>query len=112
MLTNSACRSVEQNVVIVAACVPTLRPLLRKAFTLKSTTNGTGSNSRSRSWSAFKMKKNPLHQVSRRLPTESETALGETYENNLDLESNRQPAILQTTEFTVDVEHGKELGPR
>lgn len=103
--------SVEQNVVIVAACVPTLRPLFRKAFTSKST-NRTGSNSRSRSGPAFKMRNSRLHHVSRRLPTtESELALGETYDKTYDVEANPSLAIWKTQEFAGDLKDGRVSRP-
>ncbi|KAB8272860.1 hypothetical protein BDV30DRAFT_227064 [Aspergillus minisclerotigenes] len=44
---------IEQNVVIVAACIPTLRPFFRKTF--KSSKGSSGAASRSRSGSAFKL---------------------------------------------------------
>jgi hypothetical protein len=46
--------SIEQNVVIVAACIPTLRPFFRKTFNSTKGSSG-GSNSHTRSGSAFKL---------------------------------------------------------
>ncbi|KAF3385187.1 hypothetical protein F1880_001821 [Penicillium rolfsii] len=51
---------VEQNVVIVAACIPTLRPFFRKTF--QSTKGSTDpATSRNRSNSTFKLSSQPSH---------------------------------------------------
>ncbi|KAL4882707.1 hypothetical protein BJY04DRAFT_38753 [Aspergillus karnatakaensis] len=49
---------IEQNVVIVAACIPTLRPFFRRAFESRGSSNNT---SRGRSGSAIKLSSNPTH---------------------------------------------------
>ncbi|PYH88652.1 hypothetical protein BO71DRAFT_413938 [Aspergillus ellipticus CBS 707.79] len=65
--TTSDSLSIEQNVVIVAACIPTLRPFFRKAFESKNSRSGT--DSRTRSGSALKLSSNPLHSGSQCHPS-------------------------------------------
>ncbi|KAJ6017399.1 hypothetical protein N7451_000778 [Penicillium sp. IBT 35674x] len=63
---------IEQNVVIVAACVPTLRPFFRKVF---QSTKGSSDDNTSRSRSGFRVPVNPLHNWSNRPPSASEFPL-------------------------------------
>ncbi|KAJ5094096.1 hypothetical protein N7456_009957 [Penicillium angulare] len=59
---------IEQNVVIVAACIPTLRPFFRKTF--KSTLGSSErSTSRSRSGSGFKLPSNPMNGGPKKAPS-------------------------------------------
>lgn len=81
---------IEQNVVIVAACVPTLRPFFRKVFTHKSSGNSTGSHLHSSH--TFKLSSNAVHSGFQRPESESEMPL-----------DNRQ-GIWQTREVTVESE--------
>ncbi|OOQ88225.1 hypothetical protein PEBR_14369 [Penicillium brasilianum] len=90
---------IEQNVVIVAACVPTLRPFFRTKFkSSKGSTNAA--NSRSRSGSTFKLSSKPSHS---RNPFDSE---GRKYTNNdidFDVESNSsRQGIWRTREVIVE----------
>ncbi|PYI03679.1 hypothetical protein BO78DRAFT_374496 [Aspergillus sclerotiicarbonarius CBS 121057] len=90
---------IEQNVVIVAACIPTLRPFFRIAFGTKGSRSGNTS-SRTRSGSGFKLSSNPKHSLSQRLPSESEIAL-ETHHD--DTESNASHhGIWRTQEVHVE----------
>lgn len=66
------CVRIEQNVVIVAACVPTLRPFFRKVF---QSTKGSSGDNTSRSRSGFKVPVNPLHSWSNRPASVSEFPL-------------------------------------
>ncbi|KAJ5161070.1 hypothetical protein N7492_006462 [Penicillium capsulatum] len=102
---------VEQNVVIVAACIPTLRPFFRKVFTSgKGNTTGTASNSRSRSGSTFKLASNPVHNGSRRLPSVSEFPLEDPQATGHDTDSNHsQKGIWQTREVTVESDDEPDL---
>ncbi|RAL09102.1 uncharacterized protein BO97DRAFT_437159 [Aspergillus homomorphus CBS 101889] len=64
---------IEQNVVIVAACIPTLRPFFRRAF---------GSNTTSSypySGSTYKLSTTPKPTASMRLQSESESQLAPDY---------------------------------
>ncbi|KAJ6124149.1 hypothetical protein N7471_011466 [Penicillium samsonianum] len=65
---------IEQNVVIVAACIPTLRPLFRKVF--KSTTGSSGEvTSRSGTGSGFKPSYNSRQPGSKRALSATELPL-------------------------------------
>ncbi|KAL2840657.1 hypothetical protein BJY01DRAFT_249877 [Aspergillus pseudoustus] len=114
---------IEQNVVIVAACIPTLRPFFRRAF---ESTKGSSANdnktssTRGRSGSAFKLSSNPTHSGgSKRMPSVSEIPLEETghghghshehehdgYGYGYDVErgsSSSQRGIWQTREVIVE----------
>ncbi|KAF1814598.1 hypothetical protein P152DRAFT_280903 [Eremomyces bilateralis CBS 781.70] len=99
---------IEQNVVLVAACIPTLRPFFHKA-TFRSANSRSGTdNSRSRSGSRFKLSSNPKGRAS----SVSELALREdakyeTRAKGYDAESNNsQQGIWRTME--VDISSGKE----
>ncbi|KFY43096.1 hypothetical protein V495_04169 [Pseudogymnoascus sp. VKM F-4514 (FW-929)] len=86
---------VEQNVVLVAACIPTLRPFFYKAFRSKGSLTGN-SNSRTRSASAFKLSSNPSHKP--------ELTLDEIQQKGYDAESNNsQQGIWRTTEIRREV---------
>ncbi|RAO64996.1 uncharacterized protein BHQ10_001008 [Talaromyces amestolkiae] len=83
---------IEQNVVIVAACVPTLRPFFRKVFTNKSSRSGNSTGSHLHSSQAFKLSSKAVHSGFQRPESESEMPL-----------DNRQ-GIWQTREVTVESE--------
>ncbi|KAL3477296.1 hypothetical protein BJX99DRAFT_226347 [Aspergillus californicus] len=119
---------IEQNVVIVAACIPTLRPFFRHAFGSKGSTNDT---SNGRSGSAFPLSSNPAHQGSKRLHSVSELTLREPHhehdhEHEHEHENDRfdrrydaergsnssQHGILQTNEFTLETHLEKEESRR
>ncbi|KAL6228725.1 hypothetical protein BDW75DRAFT_226373 [Aspergillus navahoensis] len=110
---------IEQNVVIVAACIPTLRPFFRRAFESRGSSNN---NSRGRSASAIKLSSNPTHVGSKRLPSVSELPLDERNEDrdrdgefDEDLESgshSSQRGIWQTREVIVKSEYDDERADR
>ncbi|RAK95486.1 uncharacterized protein BO80DRAFT_486877 [Aspergillus ibericus CBS 121593] len=89
---------IEQNVVIVAACIPTLRSFFRIAFGTKGSRSGNTS-SRTRSGSGFKLSSNPKHSISQRLPSDSEIALHTQHD---DIESNSSQRIWWTQELHVE----------
>ncbi|KAJ5870390.1 hypothetical protein N7455_005331 [Penicillium solitum] len=92
---------IEQNVVIVAACIPTLRPLFRKVF--KSTIGSTGeATSQKETGSGFKLSYNSL-QRSKRTPSAAELPLKNIKQRSCDAESsNSQSGIWQTREVLVE----------
>jgi hypothetical protein len=110
---------IEQNVVIVAACIPTLRPFFRRAFESRGSSNN---KSRGRSASAIKLSSNPTHVGSKRLPSVSELPLGERNEDrdrdgefDEDLESgshSSQRGIWQTREVIMKSEYDDERADR
>ncbi|KAL4862147.1 hypothetical protein BDV12DRAFT_203329 [Aspergillus spectabilis] len=103
---------IEQNVVIVAACIPTLRPFFRRAFESRGSSNGT---SRGRSGSAIKLSSNPMHR-SKRLPSVSELPLETRNQDTVfDEESgsnSSQRGIWQTREVIVESDDDKEENRR
>ncbi|KAL4949631.1 hypothetical protein BDW69DRAFT_173915, partial [Aspergillus filifer] len=107
---------IEQNVVIVAACIPTLRPFFRRAFESRGSSNDTSR----RTGSAIKLSSNPSGLRSKHGPSTTEIDLQETqivYEGDeVDRESNNsQQGIWQTREVIVvsddekDVERGRDM---
>ncbi|PWY85893.1 hypothetical protein BO70DRAFT_360754 [Aspergillus heteromorphus CBS 117.55] len=97
---------VEQNVVIVAACIPTLRPLFRKAFESRNSRSGT--NSRPRLGFTFTLPSTPGPE---RLHSEPESTipLG-SRKTGFDAKSdNSQHGILRTVDVDVDSDEGNDL---
>ncbi|KAE8143757.1 hypothetical protein BDV38DRAFT_289629 [Aspergillus pseudotamarii] len=94
---------IEQNVVIVAACIPTLRPFFRKTFKPSKGSSG-GADSRSRSGSAFKLGFIPSSSRSRTPFTSSDLPLTNSKgEADGDVESNSsRQGIWRTTEVRVE----------
>ncbi|KAJ6102313.1 hypothetical protein N7486_004740 [Penicillium sp. IBT 16267x] len=82
----------EQNVVIIAACVPTLRPFFRKVFTNKSSRSGDSAGSHLHSSHAFKLSSNAVHSAFQRPESESEMPL------------DTRQGIWRTREVTVESE--------
>jgi hypothetical protein len=99
---------IEQNVVIVAACIPTLRPFFRRAFESHGSSNGT---SRGRSGSAIKLSLNPPHG-SKRLLSVSELPLDTRNQDAVFDEecgsNSSQRGIWQTREVIVESDDEKE----
>ncbi|KAL3459298.1 hypothetical protein BJX64DRAFT_301489 [Aspergillus heterothallicus] len=105
---------IEQNVVIVAACIPTLRPFFRRAFEStrgSSANNNNSSSARGRSGPAFKLSSNLTHGGSKRMPSVPDDSLdGTRHENDhfdegYDAESgsnSSQRGIWQTREVIVE----------
>ncbi|KAJ5968906.1 hypothetical protein N7501_005154 [Penicillium viridicatum] len=86
---------VEQNVVIVAACIPTLRPLFRKVF--KSTTGSTGEPTSQRGTDSGFL------QRSKRTPSAAELPLKKIKQKSCDAESSSsQSGIWRTREVLVE----------
>ena len=100
---------VEQNVVIVAASVPTLRPFFRKRFASKKGTT-TGNTSTSRSEANFKLSSNRKHSVSKNAPSLSEIPLDDRNGKSPDSDSNHsQHGIWETREVTVESDDERDL---
>lgn len=86
---------VEQNVVIVAACIPTLRPLFRKVF--KSTTGSTGEATSQRGTGSGFL------QRSKRTSSAAELPLKKIKQKSCDAESSSsQSGIWRTREILVE----------
>ncbi|KUL91859.1 hypothetical protein ZTR_01311 [Talaromyces verruculosus] len=83
---------IEQNVVLVAACVPTLRPFFRKVFTSKSSRSGNSAGSHLHSSHAFKLSSNAVHSGFQRPKSASEMPL------------DTKQGIWRTREVTVESE--------
>ncbi|CAI7616447.1 unnamed protein product [Penicillium palitans] len=100
---------IEQNVVIVAACIPTLRPLFRKVF--KSTTDSTGEATLQKgTGSGFKLSYNSL-QRSKRTLSAAELPLKNIKQKSSDAESsNSQSGIWQTREVLVESDDDRSFG--
>ncbi|KAL4784455.1 hypothetical protein BJX76DRAFT_220143 [Aspergillus varians] len=93
---------IEQNVVIVAACIPTLRPFFRRAFESKGSSNNTYSGS------GIKLSTNPR---SKRQVTETQLALEETQNRDTDPETgsnDSRQGIWQTREVIVESNEDNE----
>ncbi|KAJ5370133.1 uncharacterized protein N7496_006225 [Penicillium cataractarum] len=91
---------IEQNVVIIAACVPTLRPFFRRTFKSSKSSSGV-TTSRNRSGSAFKLSSNPSYPSN---PFRTDIPLTST-KNEIygDEESNSsRQGIWRTREVTVE----------
>ncbi|OJJ88711.1 uncharacterized protein ASPGLDRAFT_42285 [Aspergillus glaucus CBS 516.65] len=92
---------IEQNVVIVAACIPTLRPFFRKTFQSKDASTSSGSGSRS--GFGFQLTSNPKPVGCKHLPSVSELPLNE--QEAYDVENNGDHrAIWRTKEVKVESE--------
>lgn len=102
---------IEQNVVIVAACIPTLRPFFRQAFGSKGSSNHS-STGRS-GGSGFKLSSKPRPK---RLISATELALEETQNNETQFDpetgsndsGNSRQGIWQTREVIVETDEGPE----
>lgn len=102
---------IEQNVVIVAACIPTLRPFFRQAFGSKGSSNNS-STGRS-GGSGFKLSSKPRPK---RLISATELALEETQNNETQFDpetgsndsGNSRQGIWQTREVIVETDEGPE----
>jgi hypothetical protein len=94
---------IEQNVVLVAACIPTLRPFFHKASFRSSGSRSDKDDSRNRSGSSFKLsshRKCPSSSI-RELALEEETK-HETNPERSDVESNNsEQGIWRTLDFNV-----------
>ncbi|ODM19704.1 hypothetical protein SI65_04690 [Aspergillus cristatus] len=90
---------IEQNVVIVAACIPTLRPFFRKAFQYKDPSSGSGS----RSGFGFQLTSNPKSVSCKHLPSTSELPLNEQEAYDVESSDNRK-GIWRTREVQVERE--------
>ncbi|KAJ6098360.1 hypothetical protein N7499_002734 [Penicillium canescens] len=98
---------VEQNVVIVAACIPTLRPFFRKTFESKSSHSDTGNPS---SGLGFKLSSNPSHSAIKPIGSESELPLERSKRQAFDVDSNNsQQGIWQTQEVSVESDEETDL---
>ncbi|KAL4807932.1 hypothetical protein BDV18DRAFT_159141 [Aspergillus unguis] len=115
---------IEQNVVIVAACIPTLRPFFRRAFE----TRGSSKDKDYSSGSGMKLSSNPR---SKRYATETQLALEETvvnhehehdhdhgHDNEFDVETadrasnNSRQGIWTTTEVVVESDDERDATRR
>lgn len=74
--------SIEQNVVIIAACISSLRPFFRKTFKSKNPSSGGTGNSHSRSGFIAQ------HIAGKRPPSVSEFPLHERQQSGDDVESD------------------------
>jgi hypothetical protein len=105
---------IEQNVVLVAACIPTLRPFFHKESFRPRGFDYRGNNSRSRSGasSSFELPSHRKYTPSNldwKLPRRDEAGT-ETNTNGLDAESeDSQQGIWRALDY--DVSSGKELDP-
>ncbi|KAL4800799.1 hypothetical protein BDV19DRAFT_383820 [Aspergillus venezuelensis] len=100
---------IEQNVVIVAACIPTLRPFFRRAFESRESSNNTSSR---RTGSAIKLSSNPSGIRSKRGPSTTEIDLQETqvHDDYGDRGSNNsRQGIWQTREVIVESDDEKDV---
>ncbi|KAI9375456.1 hypothetical protein BJX61DRAFT_549351 [Aspergillus egyptiacus] len=102
---------IEQNVVIVAACIPTLRPFFRRAFESKDHASSSHP-SRTRS---FPLSSNPTHGGSKRLSSISAVPVDHHLERlsgrniGYDRSSNSsQKGIWQTSEVIVESDEENE----
>jgi len=95
---------VEQNVVIVAACIPTLRPFFYKTFGLSKSSR---SKSRTKSGSGYKLSSNPIHSSPLRLHSNpgDETKDKDEYAQS----SSSQRGIWRTREVTVESDEERDL---
>ncbi|KAL4946433.1 hypothetical protein BDV06DRAFT_182541 [Aspergillus oleicola] len=103
---------VEQNVVIVAACIPTLRPFFRRAFESRGSSNNTSSRP---TGSAIKLSSNPSGVRSKRGPSTTEIDLQETQiaHEEADRRSNdSRQGIWQTREVIVESDDEKDVERR
>lgn len=87
------CR-IEQNVVIIAACVPTLRPFFRRAFASKGSRSGNSDGSHVHSSHGFKLSSNAGHSGFQRPKPASES----------EMPLDTPQGIWQTREVTVESE--------
>jgi hypothetical protein len=94
---------IEQNVVLVAACIPTLRPFFHKASFRSSDLRSDTDNSRKRSGSSFQLschRKRPSSSV-REMGFREDTTQ-ETKVKGSDVESNNsQQGIWRTLDFSI-----------
>ncbi|KAF9249454.1 hypothetical protein DTO013E5_2728 [Penicillium roqueforti] len=92
---------IEQNVVIVAACIPTLRPLFRKAF--ESTTGSSGeATSQRETRCGFKLAYSSIQSLSKRTLSVTELPLKDR-QQSYDIESSSsQFGIWRTREVMVE----------
>jgi hypothetical protein len=97
--------------VIIAACIPTLRPFFHKAFGSKSSLSGTGPSA-TRSGSGFKLSANlTASNGVKRLPSEADLQFGERdhrVQNDAESHSSQQ-GIWRTTEVNVDSDSIRDL---
>ncbi|KAJ5963833.1 uncharacterized protein N7479_003709 [Penicillium vulpinum] len=100
---------IEQNVVIVAACIPTLRPLFRKAF--KSTTDSSDEvTPRRETGSGLKLSYNSVQPRSKRTLSLTELPLKDINQKSCDVESSTsQLSIWRTREATGGSDDDKSL---
>ncbi|KAL3711016.1 hypothetical protein TMatcc_004813 [Talaromyces marneffei ATCC 18224] len=85
---------IEQNVVIIAACVPTLRPFFRRAFASKGSRSGNSDGSHVHSSHGFKLSSNAGHSGFQRPKPASES----------EMPLDTPQGIWQTREVTVESE--------
>lgn len=90
---------VEQNVAIVAACIPTLRPFFYKAFKTKSSQAASRTDG-----SAFKLSSHPCTHNTARGTSISEVPL---YENDVGPNTSRK-GIWKTQEVSIESDEDVE----
>ncbi|PYI15647.1 hypothetical protein BO99DRAFT_467685 [Aspergillus violaceofuscus CBS 115571] len=98
---------IEQNVVIVAACIPTLRPFFRKAFESKGYRSDSHPSHPYSGGSAFKLSTTPKPSGAQRLPSESELPLDTIPPHDQDGEADAADSrrgIWRTSQIHVTVQ--------
>jgi hypothetical protein len=100
---------VEQNVVIVAACIPTLRPFFHKTFGSKRSTSDPNTPL---SGSAFKLSSRNATRSNKHAGSDSVSELPlDDRKGDYDAESNdSQKGIWRTREVTIDSDEDTESG--
>ncbi|KAM3069917.1 hypothetical protein ACMFMG_010624 [Clarireedia jacksonii] len=101
---------IEQNVVIIAACIPTLRPFFHKAFGCESSFSSTGLSA-TRLGPGFKRASLPTNNDVMRFNSESDIQFDEIHPKECDdTEShNSQQGIWQTTEVNVESDSMRDV---
>ncbi|PYH80047.1 hypothetical protein BO82DRAFT_120123 [Aspergillus uvarum CBS 121591] len=95
---------IEQNVVIVAACIPTLRPFFRKAFESKGYRSDSHTSHVYSGGSTFKLSTTPKPSGAQRLPSESDLPLDTNHQDGEADAADLRRGIWRTSQIHVTVQ--------